>query len=166
MGAGWVGVHTGRTNQVIAEGIASGRIPALAGYKGLRQEVAFAPAGYPRGRLDIALFDGPAADALVEVKNVTLLDGDCLCFPDAVSVRGRKHLDLLQAAVDEGRRGVILFALNRPEGKRFAPACTIDPAYSRRLTQVAEGGVEVLAVRIRHTDSGLEVAEDVPVDLT
>lgn len=166
MGAGWVGVHTGRTNQIVAEGIAAGRIPTLAGYGELRREVGFAPVGYRKGRLDIALTDGPSADALVEVKNVTLLDGDCLRFPDAVSERARKHLDLLQVAVAGGRRGVVLFAVNRPEGQRFAPAWAIDLAYAERLVEVAEIGVEVLAVRIGHTSDCQEVAGGLPVDFS
>lgn len=166
MGAGWVGVHTGRTNPVIAEAISFGRISALAGYRELRREVGFAPAGHPRGRLDIALFDGPAADVLLEIKNVTLLDGDRLRFPDAVSERGRRHLDLLQVAVQQGRRGVMLFALNRPEGECFAPAWSIDPAYAESLVRAVRSGVEVLAVRLRHSEACLNVAEDLPVDLT
>jgi len=165
MGCGWVGVHTGRTNPVMAEGIESGRIPSLSGYRELRREVGFAPPGLPKGRLDIALREGPAADALVEVKNVTLLDGDSLRFPDAVSERGRKHLDLLLAAVEQGRRGVILFALNRPEGERFAPAWSIDPGYGERLVAAVNAGVEALAVRVRHTETGLEVADSLPLEL-
>ena len=165
MGRGWVGVHTGRTNPVMAEAIAQGRIPGLCGYRELTREVGFAPRGHTKGRLDIALSDGPAADVLVEVKNVTLLDEDCLRFPDAVSVRGLKHLGLLHAAVEQGRRGVILFALNRPEGDRFAPAWSIDPAYGTCLVEVAGAGVEVLTVRVRHTDTGLEAGGGLPVDL-
>ena len=166
MGSGWVGVHTGRTNPVIAEGISAGKIPGLTGYRDLKREVSFARPGHPKGRLDIALTDGPTADVLVEVKNVTLLDGDCLRFPDAVTERGRKHLGLLQAAVEQGRRGVILFALNRSEGERFAPAWSIDPAYGARLVEAAGAGVEVLAVRIRHTDMGMETGDCLPVDLS
>lgn len=166
MGAGWIGVHTGRTNPAIAEGIGAGRIPSLGGYKRLKREVSFAPAGCARGRLDIGLYEGSRSDALVEIKNVTLLDGDRLRFPDAISLRARKHLDLLQAAVKQGTRGVILFALNRPEGKCFSPAWTIDRAYSERLAEVADSDVEILAVRIRHTDTGLEVAGDAPFDLS
>lgn len=166
MGAGWVGVHTGRVNAVIAEGIAEGRIPALTGYRGLRREVGFAPTGHPRGRLDIALTEGAAPDVWIEIKNVTLLDGSRLRFPDAVSERGRKHLSLLQVAVEQGKRSVMLYAVNRPEGECFAPAWSIDPAYAERLAAVAEAGVEVLAVRIRHTETRLEVGEGLPVDLT
>jgi len=165
MGQGWIGIHTGRTNPVVAEAIAKGRIPSLDGYRELRREVNFAPTGQSKGRLDIALSDGPDADTLVEVKNVTLLDKDCLRFPDAVSKRGQKHLGLLRAAVEQGRRGVILFALNRPEGNRFAPAWSIDPAYGARLVEAVDAGVKVLAMRVRHTDTGMEVHGSLPVDL-
>ena len=150
MGAGWVGVHTGRVNAVVAEAIGAGWIPPLAGYRELRREVALTLPGLPRGRLDIGLYQGEQPDALVEVKNVTLWEVPCLRFPDAVTERGRKHLDLLLAARQRGWRSVILFALNRPEGDCFAPAADIDPAYARRLQQVVAAGVEALAVRIRH----------------
>ncbi len=166
MGSGWVGVHTGRPNAVMAEGIAAGLIPALAGYRVLRREVPYRPVGLEPGRLDLGLWDGPRPDALVEVKNCTLLEGDCLRFPDAVSLRGRKHLDLLAAAVAEGRRGVMLFALNRPEGRRFAPAWAIDPGYGKRLLEVSAAGVEVLAVRLRHGPGRIDLGEEVAVDLT
>jgi sugar fermentation stimulation protein A len=165
MGGGWIGVHTGRTNPVMAEAIAAGRIPGLAGYTSLRREVVYAPQGYPRGRLDIALSGGGLAEALVEVKNVTLLDGARVRFPDAVSLRGRKHLDLLQAAVAGGRRGVILFAVNRSEGTAFAPAWAVDPAYGDRLREVLSAGVEALAVRICHLAQGMETGECLPVEL-
>ena len=165
MGAGWVGVHTGRPNGVMAEAIATGAIPALSGYRTLRREVPYAACGQVRGRLDLFLSDGRSPDALVEVKNVTLLDGDWVRFPDAVSERGRKHLDLLHAAVQDCLRGVILFAVNRREGGRFGPAWSIDGAYARRLTEVVAAGVEVLAVRIRHFPERMEVSGELRVDL-
>ncbi|HEC15589.1 MAG TPA: DNA/RNA nuclease SfsA [Sedimenticola sp.] len=163
MGRGWIGVNTMRANPVIAEAVASGGIPPLSGYGALRREVRLKSSGHPRSRLDLHLSDGPGADAFVEIKNVTLLDGDRLCFPDAVSERGRRHLDLLLEAVRLGCRGVILFALNRPEGRCFSPAREIDPAYARRLEEVVGQGVEALAVRIRHTDEGMEVGGMVEV---
>jgi len=165
MGAGWVGVHTGRPNTVVAEGIAAGRIPSLSGYQELKREVVVALDGHPTGRLDLALRRGPGPDVLVEIKNCTLLDGDYLRFPDAVTLRGRKHLDLLAAGLARGYRAVMLFALNRPEGGRFAPAWAVDPAYGRRLAEVAALGVEVLAVRLWHTTDGVELGVEVPVDL-
>lgn len=174
---GWIGVHTGRPNQVIALAVAAGQIPPLAGYAHLRREAVCRPTddahgqaggqpgGGSGGRLDLLLTDGPAPDALVEIKNVTLLDGDTLRFPDAVSVRGRRHLALLTAAVASGRRGVMLFALNRPEGRRMAAAHGIDPAYGAALAAAAAAGVEVLAVRLVHESAGIGVGPLVPVVL-
>ena len=164
MGRGWIGVHTGRTNPAIAEALEQGRIPALAGYRTLRREVPFHASGLA-GRLDLGLSDGVERDALVEVKNVTLLDGDRLRFPDAVTERGRKHLELLAAACAAGLRGVIVFALNRPEGAVFSPAATVDPQYAQCLRQVTAAGVEAIAVRIAHGAQALWVAETVAVDL-
>ena len=164
MGAGWIGVNTHRVNAVVAEGIAAGEVPALAGYGTLKREVT--PRALPgSSRLDLLLDDGPAEITYVEVKNVTLLLGDALCFPDAVTQRGRKHLFELARLREMGYRAVILFALNRPEGTFFRAADEIDPRYAAALQEVADKGVEVIALRLRHTPTGIEAAGPVPVCL-
>lgn len=164
MGSGWVGVNTWRTNAVIEEALQQHRITELDGYASLRREVV-PPLDARRSRLDFLLQQGSAADAWVEVKNVTLLQGDCLCFPDAVSARGGKHLRDLGMLVESGCRGVILYALNRPEGRRFCPAVDIDPEYARLLQEVVDRGVEVIALRLRHTTDGIVAGETVTVQL-
>ena len=165
MGAGWIGVHTGRVNAVVAEAIEGGRIPALAGYRRIRREVRCDHAG-GRARLDLVLTEGGGRpDVYVEVKNTTLLDGDALRFPDAVTARGRRHLALLEALVRRGHRAAMVYALNRPEGGRFAPACDVDPAYCAALARAVAAGVEVYALRIRHLPRALEGGDLVPVDL-
>ncbi|MCG6871178.1 MAG: DNA/RNA nuclease SfsA [Gammaproteobacteria bacterium] len=166
MGGGWIGVHTGRVNGVVAEGIELGRVPELAGYPQLRPEHRYHAPGLPASRLDLYLSGSPRLrDALVEVKNTTLLsaDGERLLFPDAVSERGRKHLEVLMYAVRQGLRGVMIFALNRPEGTRFAPADEVDPAYGETLRRAAAAGIELLALRLAHTDTGIRVAHRVPL---
>lgn len=166
MGGGWIGVNTMRPNQVVEAAVRRGQVPGLEGYRSVRREVPFAAKGLPRGRLDLGLEDGCRPDALVEIKNVTLLDGDCLRFPDAVSERARKHLDLLVAVVRGGRRGIILYVANRPEGGRVGPAWGIDPAYGERLAGAVSEGVEAMAVRVVHGPESMDVAAILPVDLS
>ncbi|MGD2081572.1 MAG: DNA/RNA nuclease SfsA [Chromatiales bacterium] len=166
MGAGWVGVNTGRVNAVVGEALAGGALCGLGGYARVRREVACSLDGHPAARLDLKLEEGGAADAWVEVKNVTLLDGDRVRFPDAVSKRARRHLDLLAALVERGERGVMVFAVNRPEGNCFSPAGAIDPGYAEALHRVCAAGVEALAVRIVHTADAMVAAGGLPVDLT
>lgn len=164
MGAGWVGVNTLRVNKVVAEGLESGKVVSLAGYKRLRREVT--PQEIPDGgRLDLLLEEGVVAPAYVEVKNTTMLADNALCFPDAVTERGRKHLLTLARLRQAGYRAVILFALNRPEGDFFRPADEVDPAYGRVLREVVAAGVEVIALRIRHGPRAMDAAEEVPVVL-
>jgi sugar fermentation stimulation protein A len=166
MGHGWIGVHTGRPNQVIGEGLRAGRIDTLTGYTRVCGEVVCPHGDLPRTRFDFLLSDGAGPDAWIEVKNVTLFEGDCLQFPDAVTERGRKHLQVLAQLRRRGDRAVMIYALNRPEGSCFSPADEIDPAYGETLRQVVrDAGVEVLALRIRHTGQTLELAESVKLML-
>jgi sugar fermentation stimulation protein A len=164
MGNGWVGVNTQRTNPVIEEGVIRHQITGLEGYANIAREVV-PPLEHQRSRLDLFLTQGKLRDAWVEVKNVTLLQDDCLRFPDAVSVRGSKHLRDLLELVSQGYRGIILYALNRPEGSCFCPAEDVDPDYARLLRDVVAQGVEVMASRLRHTETGIVVAETVPIRL-
>ncbi len=165
MGGGWIGVHTGRTNGVVFEGVQQGRVPGLTGYRELRREVTVQWAELPRSRLDLQCLGGSRPRAYVEIKNVTLLQGDRLLFPDAVTTRGQRHLEVLAEACRQGFRGVILYALNRPEGRCFSPAAAIDPQYAGKLREVTGQGVEPLAVRIVHTEEGLYAGGLVDIDL-
>lgn len=164
MGGGWIGVHTGRVNQVIAEAIAEGAIAELTGYATVSREVTFNTAEH-RSRLDLKLTDGEAADGWVEVKNATLLVGDTVQFPDAVTDRGLKHLNVLAEAVAQGNRGVLVFAVNRPEGRCLSVADQVDPAYGKRLREVVERGVEVIAQRLEHGSQSITVNGAIPVML-
>ena len=165
MGRGWVGVHTGRTNPVVEEALKASLIGGLTGYRSVRREVAF-NGDSEKARFDFLLADGERPDAWIEVKNVTLWRGRGLCFPDAVTLRGRKHLELLAQACGQGYRGVMVYALNRPEGEYFCPADHIDPEYGRTLRRVVkEAGVELIAVRIEHGKQSMSVSGEVPVVL-
>ena len=158
MGHGWVGVNTARVNHIIATAVRLQRIPHLMGYKQMRGEPAFEIEGHPRSRFDLLLTAGVAANAYVEVKNTTLLADKAVSFPDAVTERGRKHLELLQQAVKLGFRGIIVYAVNRPEGDYFEPAWDVDPEYGHTLERVVAGGVEVLVVRLKHLADSVTVA--------
>lgn len=164
MGSGWIGVHTGRVNQIIAEAITEGVITELAGYQTLIREVTFNTDQH-RARLDIRLSDGNAADTWVEVKNATLLVGDEVQFPDAVTERGLKHLEVLAEAVAQGDRGVLVFAVNRPEGDRFSVADRVDPVYGQKLREVIALGVEVIAPRLVHGPQSVTVTGNLPIVL-
>ena len=165
MGAGWIGVNTHRVNGIICEFIENGSIEKLSGYDEIKREPTYTAPGFDRSRFDILLSSLGKKDCYVEIKNTTLYRDGQIQFPDAKTTRGRKHLELLQHAVKAGYRGVILFAINRPEGDVFQVAKDIDPEYHQALNQSSKAGVELIAFRIRHTATGVVPDREIPVSL-
>lgn len=135
----WVDTHTLRTNRVVEEGLRKDWIAELTGCR-ITPEHRFGAS-----RIDF-LLENDKGKILVEVKNVTLIGPPGVaCFPDAVTLRGQKHLRELMQACREGYRAVIFFLVQRGEAKAFSPADTIDPEYGRLLREAVGQGVEVLA---------------------
>jgi sugar fermentation stimulation protein A len=146
-GGAWVGVETGMANRVVAEAARQDRLPGLPGLRGVRTEQKY---GDERSRVDVLALDGAGRCVYIEVKNTTLRAGQGVLFPDAVSLRGRKHLRELRAMVRLGHRAAIVFFVQRPDVNGFDAARHIDPEYARELDLAAAGGVEILPM-----DAGL-----------
>jgi sugar fermentation stimulation protein A len=71
------------------------------------------------------------------------------CFPDAVTTRGRKHLEELITLVAGGNRCVMFFLIQRMDAAFFRPADHIDPEYGKTLRKAVQKGVEILAWDVR-----------------
>ena len=144
----------------MAEAIAGGLVPSLAGYAGLRREVKYGV----NSRIDILLEDERRGRAYVEVKNVTLMREAGLAeFPDAVTTRGAKHLDELAAMVAEGHRAVMVYLVNRPDCTRFTLAADIDPAYAKGFATARARGVEIEVWATKVTTDEVVVERAVPM---
>ncbi|MGA1868536.1 MAG: DNA/RNA nuclease SfsA [bacterium] len=66
-------------------------------------------------------------------------------FPDAVTLRGLKHLVELKQQVKKGDRCTIFFLVQRTDATLFSPAYHIDPSYSQALKLAVDNGVEIMA---------------------
>ncbi len=159
VGSVMVGVNTQRPNRLVEEAIVSGTISELSGYAHLRREVPYGK----NSRVDLLLQQDGRAKCFIEVKNVTLAEGDCAYFPDAVTERGLKHLWELADQVRQGCRAVLCFVVQREDVKRVAPADGIDPTYGQALRQVFQQGVEVLAYQARVTPQSIELTRSLPM---
>lgn len=162
-----VGINTALPNALVQEAIEDGVISELQGYTRIRREVRY---GNERSRIDLLLDDeeeqpGGLARAWVEVKNVTMVDGQRALFPDAVTVRGQKHLRELGACVRQGDRGVLVFVVQRSDVDSVAPADEIDPDYGKALREAAAAGVTVLAYRAEVSLEEIRLVEALPVCL-
>ena len=156
-----VGINTGLPNALVAEAIADGTIPELAGYPTMRREVAF---GEERSRVDLLLEAPQRAPCYVEVKNVTAAASKGVAlFPDCVSERGAKHLRELVRLKARGMRAVQVYCVQRGDVREVRPADGIDHEYGRALREAIAAGVEVLAYRARVTPTEIRLAGRIAV---
>ena len=153
----WVDINTQRSNKVVAEALALGTIKGLENFKVTPEQKL------GDSRIDF-LLEKDGRRLWLEVKNVTLMGSEvCACFPDAVTERGRRHLQELMAAVVQGDRAVILFLIQRAEAQLFSPAGDIDPAYADQLRDALEAGVEVYACQTETTPETTRIVRILPV---
>jgi sugar fermentation stimulation protein A len=177
-----VGINTLFPNELVREAIVDGTIDELLGYPRIRREVRYGKEGsridlllerelpsvplQPGGRRLAAGGGGTRSErAWVEVKNVTLVDGNRALFPDAVTVRGRKHLRELEGQVLAGDRGVLVFVVQRRDVSEVGPADAIDPDYGATLRHAASRGVEVLAYQATVGPEEIRIVRPLPVVL-
>ena len=154
----WAGINTGLPNRLVREAIESGTAVELQGYATIRPEVSYGE----HSRIDL-LLESPGRRCFVEVKNVTLMENGLALFPDAVTIRGQKHLNELMRVVREGDRGVIFFTVQRGDGRSVSPADAIDPEYGRLLRLAITNGVEAFAYRALVTPQEILLTERLPV---
>jgi sugar fermentation stimulation protein A len=163
VGRTWVGVNTSIPNRVVGEALARGAVPVAEGRDAVRREVPF---GRENSRVDFVVEGAGHPPLALEVKNVSMAEGDRALFPDSVTERGRKHLRELAAEVRAGRAGAVLFFVHRPDCVRFSPADAVDPAYGRALRWAAREGVLLVAHRALLDARGVRLGPEIPVDLS
>ena len=163
----YIGINTGRANQLVTEAINDDLISELTGYEELRTEVKY---GSENSRIDILLSDRDLPDCYVEVKSVTLLESPIRSgrgyFPDAVSERGQKHLRELAQMVSEGHRAVLLFCVQHSGIRSVHPAAHIDSKYAETLRRAMDTGVEVIAYKSRMNPGYNKIVKSIPFELT
>jgi sugar fermentation stimulation protein A len=154
-------VNTGRANTLVEEALRAGVISELNGFTGLKREVAY---GQENSRIDFRL-DYEHCSAWIEVKSVTLGfdDTNVAAFPDAVTLRGAKHLRELACLAREGVRAVQLYCVNLSGIEAVRPAHEIDPVYAAALRDAVAAGVEVLAYGVTLTPKQMWVDRALPV---
>ena len=157
-GPSLVGVNTLLPNRLLYQAARAGLPAELAGYDGVRREVKVGE----HSRIDLMLEQPGRRPCYVEIKNVTLARDGVACFPDAVTERGRKHLEELTRLARTGHRAVILFAVQRNDCRAMAPADDIDPEYGRVLRRVTGEGVEALAYHLEVSVEGVRLGKRLP----
>lgn len=154
-----IGINTQIPNKLVRHSIGAGLVDELLGYTSIRPEVKTGV----HTRLDLLLTNDQGDECFVEVKNCTLVENGLARFPDAVTLRGQKHLAELERLALAGKRAVIFFLIQRMDAVSFSPAADIDPTYAMALKQAVDSGVEVIARQAVLTIERISMGRSIPV---
>jgi len=151
-------LHTHQTNRVAHYLLRRSRIPSLAAARVHGTEVVEG-----RSRFDF-LMEEKGKTFFLEVKSVTLFGNGAALFPDAVTSRGKHHLEKLAElglrAEEYGLpKPVMLFLIHSDRVDRFLPDYHTDFAFAKTFLSV-RNQVRLLPVSIGWTQ-GLELKDTV-----
>lgn len=156
-----IGVDTLRPNRLVRAMLEARALPFLGRWHELISECAHAPGA----RVDFRLLTARGPHD-VEVKNCHLVYPDGRgYFPDSVSERAARHLELLAEGVHRGHRATVLFVVQREDVRAVRPSDLHDPAFARAARVARAAGVRFAALRVRPNPEGLAVLGRVPVEL-
>lgn len=153
----WVGVNTLAPNRLLRRIWETRALPEFEGYTEFAAE-----AKWGQSRLDARL-SGPDGEFWIEAKNVTMVEDDVACFPDAVTVRGQKHLGELMELAARGVRVGVFLAVQRPDGRCFGPAGFIDPRFAELFWEAVDAGVEFFPCVVHACPEGIALGERLPL---
>jgi len=154
-----VSVDARMPNRLIAEALRQGVLPGFESYHLLEVEPIF-----KGSRLDL-LAEAPGRKLLIEVKSCTLAKNRTALFPDAPTLRGRRHLETLVKALREGFEAAIFFVSQRDDVSRFKPNRETDPALAEALKKACLEGVKVHAFKAMFDGLKLKLLSGIPVEV-
>ena len=145
----WVGVNTQKPNELVFEYFLSQKNESWKKFPYGQKEVKI----NEKSRIDLVLTK--TSEKLtsknfknnkchfIEIKNVTLKEKESALFPDAVSLRGQKHIKELIELMKKGHSAEMVFVVQRQDCKYFQTADDIDPDYGRLLKKAYQKGLKV-----------------------
>jgi sugar fermentation stimulation protein A len=153
----WIGVHTGRTNAIVREGLTNGTINDFGTIQAITHEVVVSE----KSRLDFLLAT-EQGQVYLEVKNCSLAENQVALFPDAVTARGAKHLHELVRLAEAGFGAAVLFCIQRRDAASCQPAAAIDPVYAQTVAWAQARGVRFVAYQAEVGPEAITITRKIP----
>ena len=131
----------------------------LAGWEVQKKEVS-----YDTSRFDFQLKKANSIMVL-EVKSVTLVQKGIAKFPDAVTKRGRRHVQHLEKLATEGLDVMVLFVVQRPDAECFQPQWKRDPDFGYALLEASQNGLQIRVIKMKMTTDTIYYLGEIPYTL-
>ena len=142
----WVLINSGFHSDIAAYLIESRVIKEISNYSIEKREYT-----YGKSRIDFLLTNHENERMLLEVKGCTLVESGLAKFPDAPTIRGKKHLNELTHSIEDGFKSAVLFLIIREDALEFTPNTVMDPDFSAALRIANKRGVLVIIYSFKNT---------------
>ena len=150
-------INTHITNKIIYEALNKRLVKELSMYNFIKPEQKFGS----NTRFDFFLSNSNKK-AFLEVKSVSLIRSKNHAeFPDAVTSRGKKHLESLILANKEGYETYLMFLIQIENCKSFGIASDIDPEYFKVLQNALKKNVKILCYDCKFSNKGIEINKEI-----
>lgn len=146
-------------NAVVYKSLKENKIGELENIHRVKREVT-----YQNSRFDI-YFEGQDEKGYIEVKGVTLEEDGIARFPDAPTLRGKRHVLEMIDALDEGYRAIIFFLIQMQGPREFRLNWEMDKDFSQAVNDAHDRGVIILAYDSIVNENSVELGKPIPIDL-
>tara|TARA_B100001248_G_scaffold249108_1_gene221998 strand:- start:727 stop:1422 length:696 start_codon:yes stop_codon:yes gene_type:complete len=148
-----VGVNTHLTNLIVLDALKNKLIKNFKNLDTIQREVRFGK----NTRFDFLVSEN-SIKSFIEVKNVTLKrQKDIAEFPDAVTLRGLKHIEELIKAKKLGYKVYLLYVIQRDDCSKFKLAKDIDPEYCELLEKAVKKKLNILCYDCKFSTKGIKL---------
>ena len=148
-------INTHITNKIVQESINKKLIKEIKDFNIIRPEKTFGK----NTRFDFLLHNNKTdKKAFLEVKSVSLQRRkDHAEFPDSVTSRGKKHLENLINAFQQGYESYLMFLIQIEKCKSFSIAADIDPEYYKVFNNALKKNVNIICYDCKFSNKGIEI---------
>ena len=151
-----IGVNTHRANRIVEHGLKNKLFNEFNSVKNIKPEFKYS---------DDTRFDFLCDKYLIEVKNVTLNRNDSIAeFPDAVTLRGSKHLKKLTESITKGYIPYVLFLIQIQNISKFRIAKDIDSDYYNNFIEAKKKGLNFVAYRCKLSSKEIVIEKKILID--
>ena len=148
-----IGVNTLLTNKIVLDALLNKKINSLIKFNNVKREPKFSD----KTRFDFLLSNNKEK-CFLEVKNVTLFRKNNIAeFPDAITMRGKKHLLDLINAKKKGYESYILYLIQREKCDSFKIAEDIDKDYGIAFKKAIKNGIKILCYNCKLTNEEIKL---------
>ena len=159
LGETLISLNTLIPNQFVSFLLKNKSLPFLNGWEFERQEIP-----YGNNRFDFQLKKNELKMVL-EVKSVTLVENRIAKFPDAITERGRRHVEHLAKMASKKIKVMVLFVIQRSDADSFQPQWERDPKFAKALLQAWECGLQIKVIKMGITKKTLSYLGELPYKL-